>query len=73
MKGGRQQLGDPLDHSTGLEMLVRLGQPVAAGEPLVRLFVPTDKLAQVASMVHEAIELGPEKCPAPPLLLDRIE
>ena len=73
MKGGRQQLGDPLDHSTGLEMLVRLGQPIEAGAPLVRLFVSTDKLAQVTAMVHGAIELGPEKCAAPPLLLDRIE
>ncbi len=72
MKGGRQQLGDPLDHSTGLEMLVRLGDPVEAGEPLVRLFAPAGSIAHVSAMVREAIELGPEPCEAPPLLLDRI-
>ena len=73
MRGGRQQLGDPLNHSTGLEMLVRLGDPVEAGEPLVRLFAPADSLAPVAAMVREAIVLGPEPCAAPPLLWDRIE
>ena len=72
MKGGRQQLGDPLDHSTGLEMLVRLGQPVSAGEPVVRLFAPADCLAQATAMVREAIVLGPEPSEPPPLLLDRI-
>jgi pyrimidine-nucleoside phosphorylase len=73
MKGGRQQLGDPLDHSTGLEMLVRLGQSVEVGEPLVRLFASADKLAQVTPMVRQAIVLGSEKCEEPQLLLDRIE
>ncbi len=33
--GGRKKLGDKLDHSTGLEMLVRLGDKVDRGQPLV--------------------------------------
>ncbi len=42
--GGRQKLGDKLDFSTGLEMLVRLGDKVEKGQPLVRLFAPRESL-----------------------------
>jgi pyrimidine-nucleoside phosphorylase len=72
MKGGRSQLGDPLDYSTGLEMLIRLGQQVETGQPLVRLFAPASQVEQVTAILHSAIVLGPEKCEAPPLMLDRI-
>lgn len=72
LKGGRSQLGDPLDYSTGLEMLVRLGQQVETGQPLVRLFAPASQVEQVTAILHSAIALGPEKCAAPPLMLDRI-
>ena len=36
--GGRKGLGQEIDHSVGLEMLVRLGDHVEAGQPLVRIF-----------------------------------
>ena len=45
--GGRKKLGDKLDLSTGLEMLVRLGDTVEAGQPLVRVFAKPDAAAHV--------------------------
>jgi thymidine phosphorylase len=36
--GGRRAVGQTIDHGVGLEMLVRLGDRVDAGQPLVRLF-----------------------------------
>ncbi len=36
--GGRRQMGERIDHSIGLEMLVRLGDPVDVGTPLIRIF-----------------------------------
>lgn len=38
MGGGRQRAADVIDHSVGLEMLVRIGDRVTAGQPLVRLY-----------------------------------
>ena len=71
MRGGRQQLGDSLDHSTGIEMLVRLGDRVDAGQPMVRLFANAD-LADVARpMLLEAIQIGDEAPRVGPLILDR--
>ncbi len=40
--GGRRELMDPIDHSVGLEMLVRLGDAVQAGQPWVRVFARTN-------------------------------
>ena len=42
MRGGRQQLGDELDLSTGFEMRCRLGERVETGQPLANLFSPED-------------------------------
>ena len=39
--GGRRKLSDQVDHQVGLEMLVRLGDNVSAGQPLVRIFART--------------------------------
>ncbi len=36
--GGRSKLSDRVDHQVGLEMLVRLGETVSRGQPLIRIF-----------------------------------
>ncbi len=38
MGGGRQRLSDSVDHSVGIEMLVKVGESVEAGQPLLRQF-----------------------------------
>lgn len=70
--GGRKQLGDRLDHSTGLEMQVRLGEKIERGQPLVHLFAPPDKAAVVQTMIAEAIIIGDQPVPPPELVVERI-
>jgi pyrimidine-nucleoside phosphorylase len=38
MGGGRKALGDTIDSGVGLEMLCQIGQMVAAGEPLAKVY-----------------------------------
>lgn len=71
--GGRKQLGDKLDLSTGLEMLVRLGDPVEAGQPLVRVFARPEAAAHVRPTLLEAIMIGDEPIEPPPLIAERIQ
>jgi pyrimidine-nucleoside phosphorylase len=71
--GGRQRLGDKLDFSTGLEMLVRLGDKVDRGQPLVRLFAPPAKAPAAAKMVTAAITISDQPVTPPPLIVERIE
>ncbi len=54
--GGRRKMGDPIDHSVGLEMLVRLGEVVSMGSPLVRIFSKSTDL--VTSTIRQAITIG---------------
>jgi pyrimidine-nucleoside phosphorylase len=70
--GGRQRLGDKLDHSTGFEMLTRLGDQVEAGQPLLRLFAKPNIAERVRPMLLEAIRVADEPPKPTPLILERI-
>ncbi|MDX1930574.1 MAG: thymidine phosphorylase [Pirellulaceae bacterium] len=46
--GGRRKLSDQVDHQVGLEMLVRLGETVSIGQPLMRIFSRDSSTRQTA-------------------------
>lgn len=64
--GGRKRQGDTVDLSVGIEMLVRVGDRVEVGQPLMRVFGEPNRVAALG--FGQAIELG-EAAAAPPLLL----
>jgi pyrimidine-nucleoside phosphorylase len=70
--GGRKQLGDKLDLSVGLEMLVRLGDAVEAGQPLVRVFAQPDATRHIKRDLMAAITIGDNQVEPPPLIVERI-
>ena len=70
--GGRAKMGDALDHSVGLEMLVRVGDKVEAGQPLVKLFAQREKQSAASSAVMDAIAISDSMPAMPPLIVDRV-
>jgi len=66
--GGRRQMGERIDHSIGLEMLVRLGDAVEVGTPLVRIFSKHRDV--VTASIRQAITIGDIGHDAP-LIVDR--
>lgn len=70
--GGRKQLGDPIDFSVGFETLVRLGDTVRAGDPLVRLFAPRAQQARAADSIMAAITIADAPPTPTPLVVERI-
>ncbi|MDX1947065.1 MAG: thymidine phosphorylase [Pirellulaceae bacterium] len=70
--GGRKVMTDKLDHAVGLETLVRIGDRVDRGQPLVRVFAPADRLAQIRGTLARSISIGPQPLAAPPLIALRI-
>ncbi|MGD9719857.1 MAG: thymidine phosphorylase [Pirellulales bacterium] len=58
MGGGRKKLGDKIDHSVGLEMLVRLGDRVERGQPLVHIFAGPAARASGQPLVKSALVIG---------------
>lgn len=71
--GGRKQQGDPLDFSVGFECLVRIGDPIEAGQPLVRLFAANQGRERAIELTRGAIAIGDETVESPPLVIDRID
>jgi thymidine phosphorylase len=69
--GGRKKLTDSLDLSTGLEILVRLGDPVERGQPLVSAFAGR-KADDAAPLLHRAFSIGERQPASSPLILERI-
>jgi pyrimidine-nucleoside phosphorylase len=70
--GGRKQLHDKLDLSVGLEMLVRLGDAVEQGQPLVRVFAPQEAVAHIQRDLLAAIAIDDNRIVPPPLIAERV-
>jgi pyrimidine-nucleoside phosphorylase len=66
--GGRRRQGDPIDHSVGLEMLVRIGDRVEHGQPLVNIFSRPSQYDQVESDLRSAITIAADRVTAPRLI-----
>lgn len=67
--GGRRKMGDPIDHSVGLEVLVRIGDRVSRGTPLVKIF--SSQPEYVIPALRAAIQIS-ENGAAPELIVERI-
>ncbi|MBP1589084.1 MAG: thymidine phosphorylase [Kiritimatiellae bacterium] len=66
--GGRQKTDDVIDHAVGTSGLVKIGERVEAGQPLVVLHAnDEDKLAQALGFVRDGIELADAPVAAPTL------
>ena len=70
--GGRRKKTDKLKLSSGIQCLVRVGEKVDCGQPLLRIFSPTDDFLSVKERLETAIEIGDETVEPLPLIVDRI-
>ncbi|MEM9187378.1 MAG: thymidine phosphorylase [Planctomycetota bacterium] len=69
--GGRKVLTDQIDHSVGLEMLVRIGDAVVAGQPLARVFA-RGASDEVDAMLRAAIRIADASVAPPPLVHEHV-
>jgi pyrimidine-nucleoside phosphorylase len=73
MGGGRKIMSDKIDHSVGLEMLVRIGDRVEPAQPVVRVFCPVEKFEYVRSTIASAFTMSEHPAPPLPLIAGRVE
>ena len=71
--GGRRVLTDRIDHGVGLEMLVRIGDRVELGQPLVKVFASESQCNAVKPMIRNAIHIREEPASAPLLISERMD
>lgn len=73
MGGGRKQLGDELDHSTGIEFLVRIGDKIEAGQTVANLFCTLTGPAEYAKqLVGASIGTSPTPVETPQLIVESL-
>jgi len=66
---GRERAGEPVEAHAGLEMHVKLGDRVEAGEALATMFAQNDGLfAEPEQLLRSAITIGDAPTAAPPLV-----
>ncbi len=71
--GGRHVESDTIDTSVGFSDVVRLGDNVAKGEPLLRLHAAREDVGdRVAKLVIRAITIGGEMPIIPPLVYEKV-
>jgi len=73
MGGGRRVMTDKIDHSVGLEMLVRIGDWVDAAQPVVRVFGPVEKMEHVRRTIASAFTMSQQPVAPRPLIAGRVE
>jgi pyrimidine-nucleoside phosphorylase len=71
--GGRKKITDTLDLSTGLEMLVRIGDRVEQGWPLARVFTKLPAAHHVQPLIQRAITITDRQSAQAPLIVERVE
>ena len=71
--GGRQVESDVVNPAVGFSEVVRLGQWIEKGQPVMRLHAAREDAAQRAEqIVREAITIGPDAPKMPPLIHERL-
>jgi thymidine phosphorylase len=53
-------------------MLVRIGDVVTAGQPLVRIFAPFEKQKDVTTAIANSIAISETQPPRLPLIIERV-
>jgi pyrimidine-nucleoside phosphorylase/thymidine phosphorylase len=69
--GGRKVMGDAIDHSVGIEMLVRPGEPIAAGQPWLNVFArPGGSLETASRLIEQALVVSSAPPSELPLVIE---
>ncbi len=73
MGGGRKQLGDQLDHSCGIEFLVRIGDKIEKGQPIAKVFCNSSTKAKYAcELVLASLGFGSTEIEPPKLIVESL-
>jgi thymidine phosphorylase len=68
---GRKQKGDRIDPGSGIEVLVKPGDPLRQGQPVARLYGEREA-ERAGRLVLEALEISDEPVDPPPAILDSL-
>jgi len=70
---GRSAVTDRIDPRVGVSGLLKIGEPVTKGQPLMQLHAAdADALEQALTLARKAVEIGDQPIAPPPLIVETI-
>lgn len=72
MGGGRKQIGDQIDHSTGIEFLVRIGDKIEKGQPVANVFCNSKEKNYAMELVRASIGVSENDVEPQKLIVETI-
>lgn len=77
--GGRRELTDPVDHSVGINVAVRLGDQVQVDQPICEVNLSNHETPlrspsweEISDRLNKAIQIGPEPIEPPDLIIKEV-
>ena len=71
--GGRERKGEAIDHGVGVELLVKPGEAVVTGQPLLRVYHRNGRgLGRALELLRAGVVVGAAAAEVPPLILGRV-
>jgi pyrimidine-nucleoside phosphorylase len=67
---GRKRAGDPIDHGAGVLVKVRVGDQVAAGDPLMELLYNAGSVEDARVLAEQAVTIGDAPPVSKPLVIE---
>lgn len=72
MGGGRKKMGDPINHQSGIEFLVRIGDKIEAGQTIARLFCESSAKQYANELISAAVGVSDAPVDQQTLIVDTI-
>jgi len=72
MGGGRKKMGDPINHASGVEFLVRIGDKVQAGQPIAKLFCESSAKEYARELVSASVSVSDSPVDAQTLIVETV-
>ncbi len=73
MGGGRKKMGDPINHTTGIEFLVRIGDKIEAGQEIAKLFCESPVRQYAAELVGASVGVSPTPTEPQTLIVETVQ
>ena len=72
MGGGRKMMGDPINHASGVEFLIRIGDKIEAGQTIAKLFCESSAKEYARTLISASVSISDSPTEAQKLIVETV-